>query len=46
MVIVNPNFEYGPYGDHTFINLASPFAPSTQLTRMPEDGFVKLFDDQ
>jgi hypothetical protein len=28
MVAISPIFEFGLYGDHTFANSASPFAPS------------------
>ncbi len=28
MVVITPIFKYGPYGDHTFANLVSPYAPS------------------
>jgi len=46
MVVISPNFEYGPCEDHLFANLISPSAPSVQLTRLPQDGFMKLCDDQ
>jgi hypothetical protein len=46
MVVVNPNLEYGPCGDHTFANPISPSTPFAQLTRLLQDGFVKLCDDQ
>jgi hypothetical protein len=46
MVIVGPNFEYGPYENHTFVNPTSLSAPSTKLTRLPQDGLMKLCNDQ
>jgi hypothetical protein len=46
MVTISPNFENCPYESHTFANLASPSIPSTQLTRLLQDGLVKLCDDQ
>jgi len=46
MVVISPILKYGPYGDHTFANLPSPFAPSIWLTCLPHDGLVKLCDDQ
>jgi len=45
MVIVGPNLEYDLYGAHTF---ASPFSPSTpfaQFIHLPQDGLVKLCDN-
>jgi hypothetical protein len=42
MVIMNPNFEYGPYGDHISANLILPFAPYIQLTHLLQDGPMKL----
>jgi hypothetical protein len=46
MVAVSPNFKYDPCGDHTFANPTSPFAPSSQLTHLLQDGFMKSCDDQ
>jgi hypothetical protein len=46
MVVVNPNLEYGPCGDHTFANPISPFTPFAKLTRLLQDRLVKLCDDQ
>jgi hypothetical protein len=42
---LNPNLDYGLYGDHTFANPTSPFAPFVWLTRLPQDGLVKSCDD-
>ncbi len=38
--------EYGPCEIHTSTNFTSPFAPSIQLTCLPQDGLVKSCDDQ
>jgi hypothetical protein len=46
MVAISPNFEYGPYEDHTFANPISPFIPFAQLTHLPQDGLVKFCDDR
>ncbi len=46
MGVVSPNLKYNPCVEHTFTNPTSPFAPSTQLTNLPQDGFVKLCNDQ
>jgi hypothetical protein len=46
MVAISPNLKYGPCEDHTFAYPASLFAPSTQLTCLPQDGLMKSCDDQ
>jgi hypothetical protein len=46
MVVISPNLEYDPCEDHTFANPTSPFAPSVQLKCLPQDGLVKLCNDQ
>jgi hypothetical protein len=38
--------EYGPYETHISTNFTSPFAPSIQLTCLPQDGVMKSCDDQ
>jgi hypothetical protein len=46
MVAISPNFKFGPSEDNIFTNLSSSFAPSVQLTRLPQDGFMNSCDDQ
>jgi hypothetical protein len=46
MVTISPNLEYGLYEDHIFINPTSPSAPSSKLICLPQDGFMKLCNDQ
>jgi hypothetical protein len=45
MVVINHDFEYGLFGIHIFTNWGSLFTPSTRLTHMLQDGFMKLCDD-
>ncbi len=46
MLVASLNFEYGTFGTHIFANLISPSIPSIQLTHLPQDGLMKLCDDQ
>ncbi len=46
MVVVSPNLEYGPYGNHSFESPTSSSTPSVQLIHLLQDGLVKSCDDQ
>ncbi len=46
MVIISHGFKYGIFEVHIFANWASLFTPSTQRTRMLQDGLMKFCDDQ